>query len=150
MGNTYLAVPVLRFARDALFVVVLVNHGELVRHETVLPAVPAVGIHLRVAHFEEHGKVVGRVRLASRVDDQTAVPAAHQEPPDCKKINVSLVWAISRRNVVNGKYLPALHAEAAHFPLLQNVLQLGEVIHPPGEPADDFAGVFAENGDGGG
>ena len=26
--------------------------------------------------------------------------------PDCKKENVSLVWAISRRNVVIGKYLP--------------------------------------------
>ena len=31
-----------------------------------------------------------------------------RESPDCKKRNVSLVWAISRRNVVNGKYLPNL------------------------------------------
>ncbi len=27
-------------------------------------------------------------------------------PPDCKKINVILLWATSRRNVVIGKYLP--------------------------------------------
>jgi len=31
--------------------------------------------------------------------------------PDCKKKNVSLVWAIIRRNVVNGKHLPPTEAK---------------------------------------
>ena len=38
--------------------------------------------------------------------NQTRQPRVAAPAPDCKRINVSLVWAISRRNVVGGKYLP--------------------------------------------
>ena len=52
--------------------------------------------HLLPARQELH-------RLGRELAGQTELP---QVSPGDKKESVSLVWAISRRNVVNGKYLP--------------------------------------------
>ena len=47
--------------------------------------------------------------------------------PDCKKRNVSLVWAISQWNVVNGKYLPVRRSYTHHPGIAAEAVQFLEI-----------------------
>jgi hypothetical protein len=56
-----------------------------------------------------HRKIT-RVNRRHRGDRGRGHAFQQPERPEIVKINVSLVWAISRRNVVGGKYLPVVRA----------------------------------------
>ena len=110
-------------------------------HTRLLFSAPCLAVlqqQFRNLHGVQRGAFFDLVAAHEQL--QPEVPLLRDVAPVCKKINVSLVWAISRRNVVSGKDSP--DAPDEHVVLVRGVQGGGELVVLP-VVDDGYARGFA-------